>query len=91
MIEKEIRLWLSGPPMSERVDILDYWKSREATLPLLSMVARQYCSIPVTSTSLSKYDDYDFASFRILQNTENEELLVYLHGNCRELLQHVED
>lgn len=87
-IEKELEVWqqvIQGPKKREiDIDILAFWKKTEATLPLLSWLARRVLCIPASSSASERTFSTGgqvISASRTLLNAEMAEDLIWLKKN----------
>lgn len=87
-IERELEVWnqvIQGPKKQEiDIDILSFWKKTEASLPLLSWLARRVLCIPASSTASERAFSTGgkvVSSSRTLLNVDHAEDLIWLRKN----------
>ena len=71
------------------LDILNYWKGMEPTLPLLASIAKATFAIQITSASSERVFSEGgnvVTKSRTLLDTDNAEMLVYIHDNYEKVL-----
>ena len=91
-IEKELEVWNhlvdAGPKSSADIDILAFWRQKEAALPNLAWLARRILCIPASSTASERSFSTGgrvISSSRTLLNSENAETLIWIMKNFKEL------
>ena len=71
--EAELYLEMPAPPMHE--DVLKWWASNETKFPALSVMARQYLSVPATSASAERLFSIAGRTYDDLRQSLKDEML----------------
>ena len=71
--EAELYLEMPAPPMHE--DVLKWWASNETKFPALSVMARQYLSVPATSASAERLFSVAGRTYDDLRQNLKDEML----------------
>nr|CAB3267850.1 zinc finger BED domain-containing protein 4 [Phallusia mammillata] len=77
--EEVARYFKSGITSDKCTDPLEWWRTKEAAFPILAQLARHYLCIPATASSAN--EAFSQSKVRLAVETENTDVVVFLHDN----------